>query len=76
MSDLACVKSFNDRSGAEIAQAVLAGNGIASLVDADDAGGAWPGFGLAAGGVRLLVAEENREVAQEALEEIRGPTDP
>ena len=61
------VGAYPTRSDAELAQGALAAAGIASLVVADDAGGAYP-FDLT-GGVRLLVAEADAEDAAEVLSE-------
>ena len=52
---------YPSRSDAELAQAVLAGSGIPSVLVADDAGGAYP-FDLT-GGARLLVDEADAEEA-------------
>jgi hypothetical protein len=60
------VRTFPTRSEAELAQSVLAGSGIASVVAADDAGGAYP-F-LLAGGARLLVDEADAEAAAAILD--------
>ena len=63
------VGAYPTRSDAELAQAALAAAGIASVLAADDAGGAYP-FDLA-GGARLLVDEADVEAA---LEILAGPT--
>jgi putative signal transducing protein len=55
------VASYPTRSDAELAQSLLAVEGIASVVAADDAGGAYP-FDLT-GGARLLVDEADAEHA-------------
>jgi Putative prokaryotic signal transducing protein len=57
--------SYTTRSDAELAQAVLAAAGIASVIAADDAGGAYP-FDLS-GGARLLVDEADAEDAAAVL---------
>ena len=59
------VGSFTTRSDAELAQSALAAAGIASVVSADDAGGAYP-FDLS-GGARLLVDEADAEDAAAVL---------
>jgi len=59
------VGAFPTRSDAEIAQSALEAAGIQSLVEADDAGGAYP-FGLT-GGARLLVDEADAEDARAIL---------
>ena len=61
------VGAYPTRSDAELAQAVLAAAGIASLVAADDAGGAYP-FDLT-GAARLLVDEADAEDAAAVLSE-------
>jgi hypothetical protein len=63
------VGGYVTRSEAELAQAVLAAAGIASVVTADDAGGAYP-FDLT-GGARLLVEEADAEDAAALLSEHR-----
>ena len=60
------VGTFPTRSQAEIAQAALAAAGIPSVVEADDAGGAYP-FVLS-GGARLLVAEGDADDAAAVLD--------
>jgi hypothetical protein len=59
------IASFPTRSDAELAQSVLAAAGIASVLAADDAGGAYP-FDLT-GGARLLVEDEDAEDAATVL---------
>jgi hypothetical protein len=60
------VGTYPTRSNAEIARAALAAAGISSVVEADDAGGAYP-FVLS-GGARLLVDEHDAEDAAAVLE--------
>jgi hypothetical protein len=59
------VGTYPTRSSAEIAQGVLAAAGIQSVLEADDAGGAYP-FNLS-GGARLLVNEADAEDAVAVL---------
>jgi hypothetical protein len=59
------IGAFPTRSDAELAQAVLAAAGIASVVSSDDAGGAYP-FDLSAA-ARLLVDEADAESAAAVL---------
>jgi hypothetical protein len=61
---------YPTRSDAELAQSALAAAGIASVVQSDDAGGAYP-FDLT-GGSRLLVDELDVESATAVLS---GPSD-
>jgi hypothetical protein len=56
---------YRSRSDAEVAQGALAAAGIESVVEADDAGGAYP-FDLT-GGVRLLVEEADAKDAAVVL---------
>jgi hypothetical protein len=60
------VGSYATRGDAELAQTVLAAAGIASVLAADDAGGAYP-FDLTGGGARLLVDEADAEDAAALL---------
>jgi hypothetical protein len=64
------IRTFATRSEAEIAQGLLASAGIAALVSADDAGGAYP-FALS-GGVRLVIDEKDAEAASKLLESEEG----
>lgn len=59
------VGAYPTRSDAELAQSALAAAGIASQIESDDAGGAYP-FDLA-GGARLLVEEADAESATAVL---------
>ena len=61
------VAAYPTRSDAELAQAVLAAAGIASMVVADDAGGAYP-FDLT-GAARLLVDEADAADAAAVVSE-------
>jgi hypothetical protein len=67
MSDeeLVTVRTFPGRIEAEMAQGVLEGAGIESIVLADDAGGQYANVWLT--GVRLLVHVEDAERAKEVL---------
>jgi hypothetical protein len=56
---------YPTRSEAELAQTALAVEGIQSVIEADDAGGAYP-FDLT-GGARLLVGEAGAAFAAEIL---------
>ena len=59
------VAAYPTRTDAELAQAALTAAGIASVLAADDAGGAYP-FDLS-GGARLLVDEADAEQAAALL---------
>ena len=60
------VGTYRTRSDAELAQAALAAAGVQSVVEADDAGGAYP-FDLT-GGALVLVDEADASTALEILE--------
>jgi putative signal transducing protein len=57
--------TYNTRSDAELAQTALTAAGIESVIESDDAGGAYP-FDLS-GGARLLVGEDDAEDAAAIL---------
>jgi Putative prokaryotic signal transducing protein len=57
--------TYNTRSDAELAQTALTAAGIESVIESDDAGGAYP-FDLS-GGARLLVDEDDAEEAAAIL---------
>jgi hypothetical protein len=61
------VGTYRTRSDAELAQAALVVAGIQSVLEADDAGGAYP-FDLS-GGARLLVSDTDAAEALEILED-------
>ena len=65
MSRPVVIRTFANRSEAEIAQGLLASAGIASEISSDDAGGAYP-FDFS-GGAQLLVDEGDVEAASELL---------
>ena len=60
------VESFPEKTFAEAVAALLATEGIESIVVADDAGGVLPNLDFARG-VRLMVAPEDAERARELL---------
>ena len=60
------VRTYGTRREAETAQALLYANRISSVIEADDAGGAFP-F-LLAGAARLLVRKVDADAARAALE--------
>jgi len=57
--------TYPTRSDAELAQTALTAAGIQSVIESDDAGGAYP-FDLS-GGARLLVADGDAEDAAAIL---------
>jgi len=57
------VGAYPTRSDAEFAQAALAAAGIASVLAADDAGGAYP----FEGGAQVLIDESDLEAASQVL---------
>jgi hypothetical protein len=59
------IAAYSTRSDAEFAQAMLASAGIASVLAADDAGGAYP-FDFS-GAARVLVDEADARSAAEVL---------
>ncbi len=65
--ELVLAGEFLSPQHAEIARARLAAAGITALVQADDAGGMYPGVAL--GRVRLLVKAEDLPAAQQLLAE-------
>jgi hypothetical protein len=64
------VGAYSTRQEAELAQAALAASGIASVLDADDAGGAL-GLDLG-GGARLIVEDRDAELAAAILAGVDG----
>jgi len=60
------LEKFFNRLEAEMAAGILEAEGIATLVLADDAGGAYPPLQMARG-VRLLVAPEDEARAKDIL---------
>jgi hypothetical protein len=66
MSDLVCIKKYNNRLDAEMAKNYLEVYEIEATINVDDAGGAYP-FPLS-GGVKLKVRKEDAQKAIEVLE--------
>ncbi len=64
---MVAVGAYATRSDAELAQTALTAAGIQSVLEADDAGGAYP-FDLT-GAARLLVDEKDAEDAAAVLSE-------
>ena len=67
-SDLVCIKTFAHRYEADIALSFLQAQGISALIAAQDVAATSPHLMLAAGGARLLVREEEAELALEYLD--------
>ncbi|HOX26121.1 MAG TPA: C-GCAxxG-C-C family (seleno)protein [Candidatus Krumholzibacteria bacterium] len=67
MSELVFIRAYPTRFAAEQAEQYLAQQGVAALVQADDAGNMFAGISLGRKGVRLLVRAEDVEAAREAL---------
>lgn len=65
---LVVLAEFDQRHKAEAARDFLEREGIESVIEADDAGGAYAGMGLS-NPVRLLVREAEREEATSVLEQ-------
>ncbi len=66
LDDAVVIETFPNRILAELAAALLAGEGIEVLIMADDAGGAYPALQFVRG-VRLLVALQDEARAREIL---------
>ena len=64
------VGAYPTRQDAELAKAALAASGIRSVLEADDAGGAYP-FDLS-GGARLFVEDGDAELAAAILAGVDG----
>jgi hypothetical protein len=69
-SGLIAVGTYRTRADAELAQAALAAAGVQSVLEADDAGGAYP-FDLT-GGALLLVNEADAGAALQILDRESG----
>ena len=67
MAGLVRVAEFGSRPEAEIVKGMLEANGIRAALSADDMGGIRPELTFTMG-VRLLVAEDDAEVARELLD--------
>jgi hypothetical protein len=61
------VRRFMTQSEADLAQAILAANGIEAFLLRDDAGGMLPAMSLMSE-IRVVVAPEDAEAAREILE--------
>ena len=65
-SRLTVLVEFSSRLEAEVARASLAGEGVDSVLSADDLGGLHPQLGLTSG-VRLMVREDDLPLARRIL---------
>jgi hypothetical protein len=72
--EMKCVANFRTRMEAELARNMLAGEDIPAYVNADDAGGWRPDLLLGAGGVRLVVREQDADRARELLAGVEEET--
>lgn len=68
MNDLISIRTFTQRYEAEIAQGLLSGAGIESMISADDCGGQRPDLSVRMGGVQLVIRKEDFKRANEILE--------
>ena len=63
MDDFIYIKTFNNRTEAEMARQLLESNGIQARISSDDVGGMEPHLRLHSGGVKLLVRKSNSKKA-------------
>ena len=71
MQDWIVLKTYSSRPEAELARSRLSAEGIASVIQADDAGGMQPAL-LMLGGVKLLVTTTDRYRAEQILADCDG----
>jgi hypothetical protein len=71
MEGIAVVRTVPTREEAELLRGVLETNGITAFVASDDARGLQPPLELVRG-VKVLVAEADREEAEEVLRALEG----
>jgi hypothetical protein len=64
MSNTVCIQTFGTEIDAEIAKEILKANGIKAAIVADDLGG---GFPQLSGDAKLMVMEEDADLAREIL---------
>jgi len=67
MTELICIKSFNNRAEAELARGLLETQGVEAIVYADDAGGMRPHLMMGMGGARLMVIKNDEKRAKNIL---------
>ena len=66
---LVTIKTFSSRVEADLAKSILDSRGIDAQVQADDCGGAYTALTFTLGQARLIVREEDAEVALKLLED-------
>jgi hypothetical protein len=69
MNELVCIKTYNNRLEANVDKTYLESLGIEAVIQADDAGGAYP-FPFIVKGVLLLVNKNDLKKAKEELNKI------
>lgn len=68
MSTLISIKSFTSRMEATVAKSSLEAAGIQAMIEADDAGGAYPfPMSVTARGVRLFIKQKDTAKAKKIL---------
>ncbi len=70
MSEIVEIAHYSSEFAGQTALAHLQAVGITAHMLTDDAGGAFPSLTMLSGGVRLVVREEDVEVASQALKEL------
>lgn len=71
MLDVVCIQEFSSRHAADQARVILESEGVAAMVEADDAGGMRPHLAYT-GGVRLLVRAEDESRARTILRDLES----
>lgn len=69
MPNVIPIKSYSNRTEAELTKNFLESRGIKAIVSADDEGGMNPWLLQATGGAKLLVKEEDKETALDPVGE-------
>ena len=65
---LVVVQAFGDQMAADMAKSALEAAGIDALIQADSVGRTRPHVAFASGGYKVLVREEDVELARDVLE--------
>lgn len=65
MPDLITIKTYGNRTEAEIDKGLLKDNNIKAVVSSDDCGGLYPQ--LSSGGVKLIIQEKDKERVNKIL---------